>query len=149
MSELYMESCCNCGIEFAIPADWRQQRLKDHRQFFCPNGHSQSYVKGPVEELKGKLIAAEKAATQERDKRLFAERALDNANRKLVRTTKKLTRIEKRIAQGICPCCEQRFPNLGQHIAEMHPEFSSENPDIMRGLKGLLPQTSSLPKEPS
>lgn len=52
MSEL---SCANCGMPFMIPLEWEQQRRRDNREFFCPNGHVQSFQKQepkpPVQEV--------------------------------------------------------------------------------------------------
>jgi hypothetical protein len=37
--------CYKCGIPFAVPTDWDAQRYYDHREFWCPNGHGQTYAK--------------------------------------------------------------------------------------------------------
>ena len=43
MVRLETEICYLCGIVFAVPADWQQNRRNDHKGFWCPNGHQQSY----------------------------------------------------------------------------------------------------------
>ena len=35
--------CCDCGIVFQVPADFDENRVEDGREFYCPNGHEQSY----------------------------------------------------------------------------------------------------------
>lgn len=37
-------NCYLCGIEFGMDNDLYQQRLKDHRDFYCPNGHAQRFL---------------------------------------------------------------------------------------------------------
>jgi len=35
--------CCECGIQFQVPECFDENRQEDGREFYCPNGHSQSY----------------------------------------------------------------------------------------------------------
>ena len=48
---MYVLSCCNCGITFAIPNDFDNGRRKDHNNFYCPNGHPLSYNKKSEEDI--------------------------------------------------------------------------------------------------
>lgn len=36
-------TCCNCGIHFAVPSDFKNKRVNDHDTFYCPSGHSQYF----------------------------------------------------------------------------------------------------------
>lgn len=38
-------TCCytNCGITWAHPSKYDQEKRRDHTIFYCPNGHPQSY----------------------------------------------------------------------------------------------------------
>lgn len=36
------------------------------------------------------------------------------------------TRLKKRIAAGVCPCCNRSFANLREHMAGQHPDFTGE-----------------------
>jgi hypothetical protein len=38
------ESCCSCGVVFALTAEFQRARMSDKARFYCPNGHSQSYI---------------------------------------------------------------------------------------------------------
>lgn len=73
---LVKESCIICGIKYAIPEYYLDQRKKDHKNFHCPNGHSQHYpgrsdldrikdLEADVERLKNvlRLIAASEVST--------------------------------------------------------------------------------------
>lgn len=50
--------CANCGIPFAITTD-KESRLREcHNNFYCPNGHPQSFNgKSEAEILREKLDA--------------------------------------------------------------------------------------------
>lgn len=39
------EGCPNCGLYFAVPADFIRKRRKDGKSFSCPNGHVMSFDK--------------------------------------------------------------------------------------------------------
>lgn len=41
--EFIMETCFECGIEFAFPKSLYKIFLRTHESFYCPKGHSQYY----------------------------------------------------------------------------------------------------------
>jgi hypothetical protein len=43
-SRLATETCYSCGVVFGMPEIFKENRLKDHRLFYCPNGHGQYYL---------------------------------------------------------------------------------------------------------
>lgn len=100
-----VESCCTCGMLFAMTNDWkaRQLELKSSGKFYCPAGHSMSY----------RGIALE---TQIDNLKL----AVQNGDNLLAEERKKRERLEKRVQKGVCPYCKRMFPNLAQHMACKH-----------------------------
>jgi hypothetical protein len=34
-----------------------------------------------------------------------------------------MTRIKKRVAAGVCPCCNRSFKDLARHMAGQHPDY--------------------------
>lgn len=114
---MYVGQCCNCGIAFAMTEAFHDQRRKDRKSFYCPEGHSQYYTgKSKEQKLKDEL-------ERERQRRLTAE---SNANH-----AEEATRIEvalhdytkKRINNGVCPCCNRSFKNLRRHMASKHKDY--------------------------
>lgn len=112
-----VETCCNCSVQFAMPTQLRDRRLRDHKDFWCPNGHSQRYI-GKTEEQ----LQRERA---ERAERVAANRAEDLRIERIshASTKGKLTKTRKRIANGVCPCCHRSFVNVKRHMESQHPEF--------------------------
>jgi hypothetical protein len=53
MGNLTSEICCNCGIEFAMPTQYRKTLQENHKSFSCPNGHKQ-YFNGETDAEKYK-----------------------------------------------------------------------------------------------
>jgi predicted RNase H-like nuclease (RuvC/YqgF family) len=43
--KLKAQTCCKCGVVFALASDYEKQRREDHKDFKCPNGHPQHYLK--------------------------------------------------------------------------------------------------------
>src|SRR3990167_2121818 len=43
------EACCNCGVLFAMTADFDKERRRDHKLFYCPSGHAQSFGENDTE----------------------------------------------------------------------------------------------------
>jgi hypothetical protein len=123
--ELVTETCCACGILFAMPAELKKRALeqRDRLSFYCPNGHSQHYV-GKSD---GQLLREER----ERADRLRGELSSTRAERDHHWTERKklCTRhhnMRKRIQQGVCPCCNRTFENLARHMKSKHPAFDYE-----------------------
>lgn len=124
--------CASCGIVFAVPEQWDQKRRDDGKSFWCPNGHSLHY---------GDNTLAKRLAQAERDRdaaKARARAAWDQADaawkqgeaerRAHAATKGQLTKTRKRVANGVCPCCNRSFANLSRHMAGQHPNYAEEAP---------------------
>lgn len=122
---LVIETCCNCGIPFGITEEIRDRRLEDHESFYCPNGHGQRYTgKTEAQKLREELARqkqfkewAEARAESYKDQAETAE-----ARRRGQKAAN--TRLKKRIAAGVCPCCRRNFQDLHRHMASQHPDYA-------------------------
>jgi len=128
-----MGACYSCGTRFAAEARFKQNRLRDHGTFYCPNGHAQSYCGETEAERLKKELDAEKLA-RERAESLARQRGVEVGN--LQRTKKqvlgKLRAVKQRVAHGICPCCKRTFVQLQRHIATKHPSWLEEQEKARR-----------------
>lgn len=113
--------CITCGTVIAMVDDMYDRRLKSGQNFYCPNGHVQHFVVGQTEEakLRHRLASAEARASSWRDQAEAAERS-----KRAVRGH--LTRIRRRIANGVCPCCTRTFENVERHMESQHPEYVAD-----------------------
>jgi hypothetical protein len=118
------EICCNCGIPFAIPSDFRSNLLNDSdKWFYCPNGHRQHYSESRETKLRKEAEAALHKKEEELSRmhnRLLSETIERQKQEKLV---KKGQRDLKRLNNGVCSCCNRTFSNLAKHIKTQHPEL--------------------------
>ena len=119
------ETCCNCGIAFAMPRDFYNQRREDHQYFYCPKGHGQYYtaesdkeiLQRKNEELKKNLFEANDRVTYWFDRSESEKRS--KAAYKAHHTI-----LKKKIKKGQCPCCNQNFPDVAEHIKSSHPDYN-------------------------
>ncbi|MES2524062.1 MAG: hypothetical protein V4617_15250 [Gemmatimonadota bacterium] len=124
-------TCCNCGMLFAMPAEVEQRRRDDHKTFYCPNGHGQSYSgKSEAELLRDQLAKktheieqAQANAKHYRESRDRVEEQKRHIERRLSATQGVVTRHKRKIAAGKCPCCSAEFKNLAAHMKTQHPKW--------------------------
>lgn len=62
--ELDVIECAECSIHFAIPKVYKNNRLEDHKTFYCPNKHGNYYPgKSEIEKLSEKFSRLEQRAS--------------------------------------------------------------------------------------
>lgn len=107
---IFTEECFRCGVIFGITEQFKDERVKDHKGFYCPNGHIQSYMGESEAEKNARLLREEQARharTLQRENEERAER-------------ERLERKLKRVGRGVCPECNRSFVNLARHMNCKH-----------------------------
>lgn len=125
-----IQTCCHssCGISFAVPKQWDDEKRKDYTNFYCPNGHGQSYKKGG---------SAEDNLRRENERLVqntaYLEDKIREKDQKIKREKKNAmaykghaTRIKNRVAAGVCPCCNRTFANLASHMKTKHKDYKEQ-----------------------
>ena len=109
--EIVNMECGECGVLFWVTKNYYQERRRRKGlDWYCPNGHNRVFGETDVEILDRKL-------KEEQSK-------LASAQFELMAATKKVKRLEKRISNGVCPCCHRQFVGLTRHMKTKHPEFA-------------------------
>ena len=115
------ESCCNCGMAFAMEVDFQKRRRADHKLFYCPAGHAQHYTGASAEQKLQRELAQK-------------QRDLDEARHRAARAENERANIQKahrkmraRVVNGVCPCCNRSFENLRMHMQTQHADFGKES----------------------
>lgn len=111
---MYLETCFRCGVTFAMTEDFKNQKLKDRTDFYCPNGHGQHYL-GETEEVKLRRELERKQAMLEAEQ---ARAARIKSERDQV--ARAHNRMRHRVMNGVCPCCNRTFQNLLAHMKTEH-----------------------------
>lgn len=131
---LVVEICCTCFMTFAVPDDFRARRRSDKASFFCPSGHSQSYQGESDADAVRRLEREKLEIERDRNQRIVRyEQWLDQVReenkvvtKQLSSTRGQLTKARRRIANGVCPCCNRSFEQLARHMATQHPDFLAD-----------------------
>lgn len=123
----YVDTCCNCGMQFAMPTEFNTVRRNDHKTFYCPSGHPQSYQSESQEELLRRERDRLAQRIAQRDDEIKRQRELREATgRQLSAAKGRITKIRNRVSKGVCPCCNRQFANLHRHMTTEHPTFTAE-----------------------
>jgi hypothetical protein len=115
-------TCCHreCGVTFAVPTDWAQQRRRDHSWWYCPNGHQQHWGGKTKEEKEIDRLRAQLDQSEAAERELRREK--DRLANDLMDKAKELKRVHRRAHAGVCPHCTRTFANVQRHMAKQHPE---------------------------
>lgn len=123
-------TCAACGVLFGLEAGHEQQLRKSHEMFYCPNGHSQWFA-GETEVERRARVAEARAKSLESSVEWERNRADRNAREVNIQTHRAralkghVTRIKRRVAHGVCPCCQRTFSNLAAHMETKHPKYGT------------------------
>jgi hypothetical protein len=117
-NRLTLTTCAECSIQFAVPEQWDENRRQTGSTFWCPNGHILTY-KSEIKRLRSALQAEQTRVTAMRDQLQAAERSA-----RAVRG--QVTKLKKRIANGVCPCCHRSFADLHRHMTGQHPGYAAD-----------------------
>jgi hypothetical protein len=112
---------------FALSHTFQLQLKRSHATFYCPSGHPQCYPsETDAERLTKEVEKYRKLLKQEQAYAAGAIAERNAAQRSLVATKAAHTRTKNRIANGVCPCCNRSFANLGEHMHMEHPDYTKE-----------------------
>lgn len=116
---IYYE-CWVCGTPFALSRTLRDAIKRDNEVLFCPRGDRLGLGESDLSLLQKEKEKSERRLQAQLNEanhaRLVAERERDKA-KKDKRT------VEKRIAHGVCPCCNETFVDLSNHMVTQHKDF--------------------------
>jgi uncharacterized Zn finger protein (UPF0148 family) len=119
--------CGECGVPFALNDEFIRERRKDHKTWYCPNGHARAYLGKNETELAKAEAERFRRQLESREADLrFEQRRLANERKSHAATKGQLTKTRKRAEHAMCPVdgCHRHFANVERHIARVHPEFT-------------------------
>lgn len=122
---MHPTECTTCGMPFCVPQDFDQRNRKlSNREWFCPQGHRNYYGQTEVDRLRKELESEKTRATNWRESCYRRDELLEQAKREHAATKGKLTKVKKRAAAGVCPCCNRTFEQLARHMKQQHPDYA-------------------------
>jgi hypothetical protein len=123
MASLTLITCHKCGTPFGMEDAIYDEAQKGIRSFFCPNGHEAVFIDNELTKTKKQLENVQKRLEWAQQENEVKREQLQHAENRRRSIAGHATRLRKRVAQGQCPCCSQRFKDLEEHIATEHPRY--------------------------
>lgn len=113
-----------CEMQFAVPDSWLADRKRDHRGWYCPNGHCRAFMgESDIERAQRQALRATERADREERWRRDAEARTESTERRARALRGVITKTKRRIAHGVCPCCKRSFSALHRHMKNQHPDY--------------------------
>lgn len=113
-------SCGSCGVQFAMTETMYKKLRRNKKYFYCTNGcHIHFYTESDEERLRRQLDS-------EREENRGLSYRLDHANRSRAALRGQVTKIKRRVGNGVCPCCDRSFQDLKRHMEGQHPNWREE-----------------------
>lgn len=123
VNDFEIQQCASCGCYFGVPSGFTANRRSDKGSFYCPNGHSMSYNESELDRVRRERDRLKQGAA-EKDDEIKRQRELrKETERKLVAAKGQMTKLRKRVSNGVCPCCNRTFADMARHMQTKHPEF--------------------------
>lgn len=110
-----VETCCNCGMDFAMSDEFRERMLSSGKWFYCPAGHSQHYTDTTVMRLKRRVATLDQEADELREK-------VREQKKKTASAKGQTTRAKNRAKRGVCLYCHRTVKQMKKHVEDKHPE---------------------------
>lgn len=125
MSDFVAIECFRCKEVFGLDKATHAQLRRSQGSFHCPWGHSQYFPAGESETDK---LRRERDRLKQQETRLIEEaqiawNTVKLEQRRGAAARGQITKLKKRAAGGVCPCCNRQFAALGAHMAAKHPGF--------------------------
>ncbi len=133
-TKLSVRVCPSCGGQFAI-----SQEYIDHcyelggfrKTWACPYCKEiRGFGEGAQQKLEKQLQEAKRETEQVKTSRDWHAKRREEAMAEAEHFRKSrdgmkgaLVKTKKRIAGGVCPCCNRSFVSLARHMKSQHPEY--------------------------
>lgn len=117
--------CCKCTTHFAMDHELYYRRREDGNTFWCPNGHGQSFTESEVTKLKKQNESLQKRLAWNDEALMWQYAETEAIKKQKANIKRQLTITRKRIANGVCPCCNRTFVNVQRHMDSKHPDFKA------------------------
>jgi hypothetical protein len=111
-------------MKHAVPEELythQREQLRDglvQRSIYCPLGHEW------IHKGEGRAALLERQLQSERQRHDQTKASLRDERNKLNTEKSAKARIKNRVGNGVCPCCNRTFVELGRHMKTKHPDYA-------------------------
>lgn len=125
--------CGECGGTYAINERYREQKYQEGGSWKCPychtwwgyaNNNENARLKRELAEKERVIEERNRSLQWSRDEARRAEARAETDRRRAAAFKGQTTKLKRRVAGGVCPCCTRTFQNLARHMKGQHPEYA-------------------------
>jgi hypothetical protein len=130
ITELDTVTCyrTDCGLQFAVPVLWLENKRRDHSDFTCPNGHHQAFLgKTKEEQVRDELKRSQETAEYYRKRNLRLEDDKTHLKRSISAQRGQVPKLRNKAIRGECWFCHQQFADVAAHVQTEHPGETAED----------------------
>lgn len=130
--EWHIMTSCWCGVHHSVPAALYDSAEKGapNISVYCPYGHQwvrkEKQALAREEELRRERDRLKQQLAQKDDEIRHQRDRKEQEQRRVVAYKGIVTKTKKRIAAGVCPCCNRTFQNLANHMANKHADYQKQ-----------------------
>lgn len=109
--------CWVCGTPFAVSENVRDNIREKN---LCPRGCKLGLGKSHYQQLQEAADARQREMQAALNQAQHAKLVAEKETKKAIADKRK---VERRIAHGVCPCCNKTFNDIANHMVTEHKEF--------------------------
>ncbi len=133
VTSLIAIACPGCGGVYGIGIAYHlEAQLLGHfkKCWTCPyckqeRGYGTSKQEAEIAQLKCDLEQQRTLKEEARARESDALKEADHFRKSRDGMKGQLVKVQKRVAHGVCPCCDRTFINLQRHMATKHPDYAA------------------------
>lgn len=135
MTDFVAITCWRCNEVYGLSRPTYETVKRSGAGFSCPWGHEAAFTLGPTEADKLRLERdrLKQRTTQLEDEVGQAQVEIETERRRAAAARGQVTKIKKRVSNGVCPCCNRTFADLQRHMAAKHAGFVAEEVEAQVG----------------
>ena len=125
-------NCYRCKVAMAMDQATYTAMKQSGKTWCCPYGHEQHFAAGKTEaeKLREQLEAERRARQLAEQRNAQKDDEIAYQRRSAIAYKGQATKLRNRATAGTCPCCKRTFKQLAAHMANKHPGFTPEQPDV-------------------
>ena len=116
--------CGECGGTYAINERYRKQQYDHAGTWHCPYCRTGwGFEETEADRLKKEIANQEQRRRWAEERATAARAEAEHQAARAAGFKGALTKTKKRVAAGVCPCCNRSFENLRRHMDTKHPDY--------------------------
>lgn len=115
--------CAGCGAPFGVQSHYLKMLRANGETFYCPKGCYNVYRTSTADKLEAELASVKRDLEYQQEQNRRNRQDAEHFKKSRDAYKGQVTKIKRRVVNGVCPCCNRTFQNLREHMQSQHPDF--------------------------